>query len=620
MDEEASSGKSASDEDDGVHSKDVRNGPEDLSVGGHGDSDNFLDEGLGRELNHDGTTSTRARPSAIFRVSRSKHATSEEIGECLPEASFELQTSDTAGLDRPWKSKNVYSRVRVSNDARVHLGDSITVNNHYCTSSTEKEEHTVARIEVTEEFLMTLLAAFTLVKELLKTATGLLVLLQVTMSGYRLPKQIGEQLAVFEDALGRFERIDLRFLDSWLAFQQRLESNFQQRPGSRRVLNMSYRLCDRSGGKYMFDPRSPPPFAAVFKQGRHVQMSIHFEWNEVSDKQCPRCELEQGCSADHETICIRCGFVYRSEVEDARVEEVEDDGETPVSGDPAIVRRAVRRRFGQRDTPSSFSRITISKPPAAWDPPTLRIAEEWLADFFEHEKRERRKRRERRDIQQLQEARIESPLHEWGAEDLQAMQELENARVKEKAEDANARWSSEDASVGGQRSNSFEPFGVRRSLQEISAEDEAHRSAYGADDPTEQDDTWSTEGNNGADHLWSASSHYGLPPQPPLPVPFPEYLQRAYAESPPAHNRPSARGNRAAQPNGHASQHNTKSDADDPINPSIALSTPSYTLDHDWSPYPPEFQEMPQHAANPIQRQPRRLGKYLGRMIRKEGD
>ena len=105
-------------------------------------------------------------------------------------------------------------------------------------------------------------------------------------------------------------------------------------------------------------------------------------------------------------------------------------------------------------------------------------------------------------------------------------------------------------------------------------------------------------------------SSYGIPPQSARSGSFPEYIQRSYAEGQPNRYQSSAQGNHAAmaqtsspslsmpdgqQPNGNASQH--KSDGDVPIDPSIAQSSPSYPPPHNYSPYPPQQQEMPQQYA-----------------------
>ena len=113
-------------------------------------------------------------------------------------------------------------------------------------------------------------------------------------------------------------------------------------------------------------------------------------------------------------------------------------------------------------------------------------------------------------------------------------------------------------------------------------------------------------------------SSYGIPPQSARSGSFPEYIQRSYAEGQPNRYQSSAQGNHAAmaqtsspslsmpdgqQPNGNASQH--KSDGDVPIDPSIAQSSPSYPPPHNYSPYPPQQQEMPQqYAAHPMYARP----------------
>jgi hypothetical protein len=351
MDEEASSSISTSNRDRRVRFEDASNEPEDLSTTAGHDNDGLPDEDSGSDSG-DETRGAHTQSSAMCSAPLSKQATVQETGDCSPDVILELQANSTVRI-----GGNMYSHVQVSNDARLHLGDSITINNFHPDSRKTKMKSMVARIEITEECLTTLLAAFTLLKEMMQTATGLLLLLQVTMSAYRLTKQIGEELAVFEDALGRFQRIDLRFLDSWPAFRRRLECDFHGTPGSRRIIGMKYRLFDRVGQNRIVDPRHPPAFASVFKHGRHVQMSIHFEWDEVPDKQCPRCGLIQECRVGAETICSRCRFNYRAQVESRIVEETDDE---------AMRHDAPPRpEQEERDEPSFFSRITISKQPSS---------------------------------------------------------------------------------------------------------------------------------------------------------------------------------------------------------------------------------------------------------------
>lgn len=338
---------------------------EDHSIVGGGEMSRLPDKPSGVKSNQ-GSRKAHTHSSALSPVFGPTPDAVQKAGHCLPDGTFELQATSTAKIDRPWKIGNTYSHVQVLEEARVHLGDSYTVNNHYSGSIAAAEGHVVARFEVTKEFLMTLSAFIVLVRTLLQTTTGVFLLLQATMSARQLAKQIGDETAVFEDALGRCQRIDLRFLDNWSAFRRRLECDFQATPGSRRILKLKYRLFDRAKENFLVDPRHPPLFASLFKQGRHVQMSIHFEWDEVSDEQCPCCGLEQECKLNAETICTGCKFSYRGQVESVRVEEVED-GEATLAeyfGDSVNNPRPISGQEEQRDMPSCFSRVTISKQPS----------------------------------------------------------------------------------------------------------------------------------------------------------------------------------------------------------------------------------------------------------------
>ena len=176
-----------------------------------------------------------------------------------------------------------------------------------------------------------------------------------------------DQIAIFEDALGEHHNIDLMFINNWSAFRESLERDFRGTPGSRRIFSMKYRLSDRLRVDCFVDPRHPPPFTSIFQQGRHVQMSMHFEWDEVSDEQCPRCGFTQEGKEPTaaETVCTRCRFSYRTLVESQRIQEIDDDNETLPPQDARYGQWAARPDTEQRDhdEPSYFSRITISKKP-----------------------------------------------------------------------------------------------------------------------------------------------------------------------------------------------------------------------------------------------------------------
>ncbi|KAM3421797.1 transcription factor [Cercospora zeina] len=108
-------------------------------------------------------------------------------------------------------------------------------------------------------------------------------------------------------------------------------------------------------------------------------------------------------------------------------------------------------------------------------------------------------------------------------------------------------------------------------------------------------------------------SSYGLP-QSARSGSFPEYIQRSYAEGQQQQQQQQSRyaagtpSNMAqtsspssSTPEGHHISHHahdSKSDAEVPIDPSIAQSSPSYPPPQSYSPYPPQDQQqhMPQYA------------------------
>ena len=88
---------------------------------------------------------THTESSVVSPVFGSKQDAVQKAGNCLPDVSFELQASGTTKFDRPWKSGNIYSQVQVSNEARVHLGDAVTINNYYGDpTKAKRKKHLVA--------------------------------------------------------------------------------------------------------------------------------------------------------------------------------------------------------------------------------------------------------------------------------------------------------------------------------------------------------------------------------------------------------------------------------------------------------------------------------------------
>ncbi|KAK1819652.1 hypothetical protein LTR12_005966 [Friedmanniomyces endolithicus] len=108
------------------------------------------------------------------------------------------------------------------------------------------------------------------------------------------------------------------------------------------------------------------------------------------------------------------------------------------------------------------------------------------------------------------------------------------------------------------------------------------------------------------------NSEYGLPPQSARSGSFPEYIQRSYAEGQQQQRYPVSQSAHAgmaqtsspsqSMPDGTTrnddTKHNSSSDGDVPIDPSIAQSSPTYPP-HGYSPYPPQH-EMQQYPAQPM--------------------
>jgi hypothetical protein len=110
-------------------------------------------------------------------------------------------------------------------------------------------------------------------------------------------------------------------------------------------------------------------------------------------------------------------------------------------------------------------------------------------------------------------------------------------------------------------------------------------------------------------------SSYGLPSSARSGS-FPEYIQRSYPEGQQLHQQPrypagaqsgmaqTSSPSPSIMPDRHPTHghtpNNAKSDAEVPIDPSIAQSSPTYPPPQSYSPYPPQQQDMPQYASQPM--------------------
>lgn len=158
-------------------------------------------------------------------------------------------------------------------------------------------------------------ALLRLVAALLDTPVAVLLFIRRDIQGATLPlpKQISRYTIYFEDAFGDCKPFELGLIVDWEGFYYVLNRVFRNRPGSGRVANFEYRLCDRRRAVELIDPRHPPAFPAIFRSGCYIRMSINFDWSEAPDDRCPRFGLEQDLGPDRKTICMNrsCNFRYR---------------------------------------------------------------------------------------------------------------------------------------------------------------------------------------------------------------------------------------------------------------------------------------------------------------------
>lgn len=281
-----------------------------------------------------------------------------------------------------------FSQVYTYDNASVHMGDrygdGTTINHNYLGLGAAMNLRVTQDIEPSEEAAILRLAAVIIVAAIANVIVQPFLLLRnalcraipnaIQRHTTPLSSLFGSQMVSFEDALGRFERIDINVITDWTSFHYNLTRAFADQPGDRRVAVAGYRLFDHAQGSQLIDPRRPPPFASVFVRNRHVRMSIHFTWDEVSLECCPKCGLKQTCELEKETICQAkaCGFSYRGHIKDAPIVELDNEDDAGVSReerpsmDTTTEKRAKSRRhrlMNEQENPAWFSRISVSRQP-----------------------------------------------------------------------------------------------------------------------------------------------------------------------------------------------------------------------------------------------------------------
>ena len=267
-----------------------------------------------------------------------------------------------------------YSQIRIEGHTRVHMGDQIgdqvTINHNYLGISAAMNVRHDQHAEPIDKATVLRLAASIIVLAIANAFLQPLLFLHCTIQRAvqrRAPSLLnlfGSRTVLFEDALGRFERIDINVVTDWTTFHYNLTRSFLDQPGYRRVAVAGYRLFDRAQDGVLVDPKHPPLFASMFRPRKHIRMSIHFEWSEVSVESCPKCGLERTCEPGIETTCENknCGLHYRGMVEEHRIEELEDDTTgNNLDGYSNIARKKLLK--DERENPCRFGRISVSKQP-----------------------------------------------------------------------------------------------------------------------------------------------------------------------------------------------------------------------------------------------------------------
>lgn len=336
-----------------------------------------------------GTTGASTRKRKIAEVlgqesaehARTAHGKRARI--CQEEDVFGVALDKRHG-GRPGHS---YRQVYSDGNARVHVGDSYagtTINHNYFGLCAAMNMRLDQDIEPSEEAAILRLAAVIIVAAIANAIVQPFLLLQnalhraiphaVQRRVTPLSSLFGSRMVLFEDALGRFERIDINVVTDWTSFHYNLTRAFADQPGHRRVAVAGYRLFDHAQSTQLIDPRRPPPFASVFMRNKHVRMSIHFAWDEVSLECCPKCGLKQICELDKETTCKAkaCGFSYRGHIKESPIVELEDDDDDGVGQEEGLdrdlnmeqrVNSRKRPPKNEQENPAWFSRISVSQQP-----------------------------------------------------------------------------------------------------------------------------------------------------------------------------------------------------------------------------------------------------------------
>jgi hypothetical protein len=263
---------------------------------------------------------TRAHDSMVAdgkRMIRSRRGHNEETSKDV-----EVLAIDDIRDNVTTTHGNSYHDLCISGDARVHAGNVYnSFYNSFQGPATTRDGLQLgqpgSRLEaatVSQASCALLVALLGAIEQLCLLVRGVV---QQDLVNRSLQVQIKCELAVFEDALGRTSYIDTQFIGDWHSFNHLLTRAFRNKEGFWRLANSKYRLCQRSKSDKLLHPLKLPAFLDVFRPGEHVQMSIHFDADEISDGRCGRCGLvydQDLLSSTVERKCPRCNLMYRSNV------------------------------------------------------------------------------------------------------------------------------------------------------------------------------------------------------------------------------------------------------------------------------------------------------------------
>lgn len=290
-------------------------------------------------------------------------------------------------------SGHYYDRVQATGHARVYMGDyirdQVVINYNYLDLFAAMDLRLAQNTEASEKAAILRLAASIVVVAILNALVRILHPLHSAMRR-AMPQMIQDRIPIqrnlleshallFEDALGRFDRIDISVVADWTAFHYRLTCVFANKPGYRRVAVADYRLFNRTRSDQLINPRRLPPFDSIFRPNMHLRMSMHFKLSELHIECCPLCGVDKLCESGTRATCknAKCGSHYRGHVEEHPMKIAFGDA----GGDQhQNVRQKLLKDVEENHAP--FNRVSVTRQPTTQLPLQTKAAA--IADYRTH--------------------------------------------------------------------------------------------------------------------------------------------------------------------------------------------------------------------------------------------